>query len=142
MPIAAALSVLAPQLASVHKLKIAGNSDLIAQLFTVALIGAVPMGLYPPGPSPSPLVPSGSSILQNMVKQAHELDKAGGPDKSAKLIAQGISQLVSNVPPAGLSKLELDIEQSLSLEIASVPDTVGMLQAQAIVSYYSTAGVI
>lgn len=142
MPIAAALTSLKSQIAQVHNLKQSGNADTIAGIYVAALVAAAPQGLFPPGPSPVPLVPSGASALQNSVKQAHSLDIAADPAKCAQLIALGISQLVPNVPPVGLSKLQKDIENSLNLKEASSPDLIGTLQATAIVNYYLAAGVI
>jgi len=142
MPIAAALTMLQSQLASIHNLKNAGNADTIAAIFTAALASAVPAGLFPPGPAPIPLIPAGASSTQNMIKQAHSLGKAADPKKVSQLMALGVSQLVPNVPPAGLSKLQSDLEKSINLQSASTPDMIGLLQATAIVNYYMAGGVI
>jgi len=142
MPISASFSSLKSQLSLIYNLKESGKPDAIANIFAGALSSAVPLGLYPPGPSPKPLIPSGFSSTFNLIKQAHSLDIPADPDKCSKLIALGISQLVSDVPPIGLKKLESDIKTSIDLKEAATSDLIATLLATGIINYYLAAGVI
>ena len=142
MPIAPINVPLKNAIKAALNLEVAGNPDLTSTIIISTLAGLVPMGLFPPAPSPLPLIPSGVSIAQNGIKGALSLEVAGNPDLTSLQMASAIQALVPNIPPVGFSILQNAIKSALSLEVAGNPDLQAEIIANAIVGYYTSGGVI
>ena len=142
MPIAATQSALQAQIKNAFSLDKAASPDLKATTITSAIASVAPSGLYPPSPTPAPLIPSGFSACQSLMKNAFSLDKAASPDLVGKMFAQAVSLLVPTVPPAGQSLLAMQTKQAFSLDKAASPDLVATSLSGAIIAYYSMAGVV
>lgn len=140
MPIMAAQPILQTQILMIlSKGKGAKQGDFASQ-FTNALSAVVPMGLFPAGIIPIPLVPAGRAACEKMIRQALSMDNAANPDVVSMLFATGISLLAPIVPPAGLMSLKSQIKTALSMKIASNQQTVASILSLAIPMYYMSGG--
>jgi hypothetical protein len=142
MPLAATQSALQSQIANAFNLQQAATPDLKALVITAAIASVAPSGLFPPSPSPVPLIPAGFSACQSMLKNAFSLQQAATPDLVGQIFASAIALLVPNVPPVGQSLLATQVSSAFNLQQAATPDLVGMMLATAIISYYTMGGVI
>jgi hypothetical protein len=142
MPIAATLPALQVQIADAFRLDRAATPDTKALAITSAVASIAPSGLYPPSPTPAPLIPSGFSACQAQLKNAFSLDRAATPETVGKAFAIAISILVPTVPATGQSLLGIQIADAFNLGRNATPDIVGSLVASAIITYYSSAGVL
>jgi len=142
MPLAATLQGLKAQLSSAFNMQQAGNPDTVSLTITSAIAAVAPSGLFPPGPTPIPLVPGGFSATQAQIKNALSLGPAATPDSVAQIMAAGISVLCPTVLPTGLPALIAQLKNAFSLDVAGNPDTLAGVFAAAVISYYTACGVV
>lgn len=142
MPIMAAQPILQSQILTIlSKGKSANQGDFASQ-FTNALSTVVPMGLFPAGIILIPLIPTGRSACENMIRQSLSLENAANQEVVSMLFATGISLLVPMVPPSGLMGLKSQIKNALSMKVASRQQLVALILSLAIPVYYMSGGVI
>lgn len=139
MSISSMMPLIEQQIKSTSKMDVAGNSDLTSLMYTTAVATAVPAALFPPGPTPIPLIPVGFSLCQNMLKTAFTLDIAGKPDLVAQTMATAFSLLAPMAPPTGLSLLKTQLKQTFNMDIAGTPELTSKMIALAIINYYNMA---
>lgn len=140
MPIAAAQPILQTQIQLLLSKGQSSNQNDFASQFTNTLSSVVPMGLFPAGIVPIPLVPSGRSACENLLRQALSLKNAANKDTVSILMALAISMLVPVVPPVGLTGLRSQIGNALSMGMASKQETFSSILSLAIVQYYMSGG--
>lgn len=142
MPIAAALPLLQTQIQNALNLGPAAQVPTVATIIASAVASAAPTGLFPPAPTPVPLVPAGLAAGQAQIQSALNLGPAAQQPVVAQLIALGVSLIAPAAPPAGLTLLKTQIENALNLSSAAQVPTVATIIASAIVQYYLAGGVI
>jgi len=142
MPIAATVSALQNLFKNGLGLDKAASPDLVATNLSAAIAAIAPSGLFPPSPTPIPLVPAGQSGAQSLFKNAFTLDVAADPNLTAMMLATGVSIICPTVPPAGLSLLQSQFKNALTLELAADPDLAATTMANAVISYFSVGGVV
>lgn len=141
MPIMAAQPILQTQLTSILSKGIAANPDAFALEFTSALASVVPMGLFFT-PFPVPLVPTGFSACQNLIKQSLSLGMAANLQTTSLMMATGISLLAPLAPPVGLLVLQTQIKNAISMDMAANKLMVASILSIAIPQYYMSGGVL
>lgn len=143
MPIAAAMTPMKSIIKQALSLKQVATNDAIAGIITAAMSSTVCMGMFPPGPTPVPLIPSGASGTMNMLKSALSLSQSASNSQIASMMANAISILVPTVPPSGQTTLKSMIENTvLNLSQSADNDMIAGNLANAIVTYYTCAGVV
>lgn len=142
MPIAASQSLLKSQIESALKMGKGANIDTTAQIIASAVGSASSMGIFPTAPTPVPLSPSGLSAGQSLIKAALSMGKGASISSTAKMMATGISLIAPAAPPAGLSSLQSQLEAALSMGKGADMSPIAAQFAVAIVSYYTSGGVI
>lgn len=143
MPISAAVTPMKNMIKQALSLSQGVTNDAIAGILTAAMVSSVSMGMFPPSPVPTPLIPSGASGTNSILKQALSLGQSATNSQIAQIMATAISVLVPLVPPAGMSTLKTMIENTvLNLSQGVDNDMIAGNLANAIVMYYTCAGVV
>ncbi len=142
MPIAAGLPVLQSQFISALSLKQGAQVQSTSAIMASAIASIAPMGLFPVVPIPVPLVPAGVSAGMSMIQNAMSLKQGAQVSIVSKMIANGISLIAPTAPPAGLSLLGQQIESAMSLKQGAQIQSTASLLASAIITYYSSGGVL
>jgi hypothetical protein len=142
VPLAATFPALKSQIQNAFSLDKAATPALKALVITTAIASVAPSGLYPPSPSPAPLIPSGFNACQTQLENSFRLDRAATPETVGKSFAMGVSLLVPTVPSTGLILLENQIANAFNFQQAATPEIVAIAIANAIITYYSSAGVV
>lgn len=142
MPIAAGLIPLKSQITAALKMGRAAKEDLVAMLISTGVASIAPMGFFPAGPSPIPLVPSGVMAAKSQITAAFKMGRTANQSLVAQQIATAISIICPIVPPAGLMMLKTQIENALKMERMAKEDLVAQQIAQGIITYFQAAGVV
>ena len=141
MPIAATFPALKAQIKNALVLDRAATPDSKAVTIAAAIASVAPSGFFPPSP-PVPLVPTGVSGAQSQTKNAVNLQQSASPEQLAKTMTAAIMIICPTVPPAGQALLELQLTNAHKMDVAATPDTVATIMASAIITYFSTGGVV
>ena len=145
MPILAGTSLVINSIKNALSLKEGAEISTTAQLIALGVAQIVSMGLFPVTPTPPfplPLVPSGLSAGQNLIKQALSMREGADINTTAQLIAQGISMIAPVAPVSGLSALTNSIRTALTLKEGADIITTANLIGIAIPMYYMSGGVL
>jgi hypothetical protein len=142
MPIAAGLSTLQSQFISALSMRQGAQTQITASMISSAIASAAPMGLFPVIPTPVPLIPTGTSAGISMIQQALSMRQGAQISITSRLIANGVSLIAPTAPPVGLSLLGQQIESALSMRQGAQIQMVASILAQAVVTYYTSGGVI
>jgi len=142
VPIAASQSLLKTQIKAALSLGKGASASSTATQIAAAVASAAPTGLFPPAPTPIPLVPAGLSAGQALITQSLSLGKGATISGTAQAMAAGISVIAPVAPPAGLSLLQTQISSALSAGKGADIDLVATQLSIAIVQYYVTGGVL
>lgn len=141
MPIAASVSMLQTQLQSALSMSQAAQISTSSQMITSSVATIVPTGILP-GVPPVPLAPIGISAGMSMILQGLSMGIAGTVSISAQLIASGVSLIAPLAPPSGLSLLTSQLQSAFSMKQAATADMASQLIATAIISYYTSGGIL
>ena len=136
------IAPLKSQIANAFKMDRMAKPDLVALLIDTAISSIAPMGLFPPGPTPAPLAPAGFAATKTQLTNSLKLDRMANVDLVALQMAQSISVLCPTAPPIGLIALKSQIANAFKMDRMAKPDLVAQLISSAIVTYYTTGGVI
>lgn len=142
MPIQAGLPILQSQFLSALSMKQGAQVQISANLLGAAIGTAVPLGLLPMVPSPIPLVPAGLSAGISMIRQALSMKQGAEISTVSQLIANGISLIAPLAPPSGLSLLAKQIESAFSMKQGAREQTTANLLASAVITYYTSGGIL
>jgi hypothetical protein len=142
MPIAAGFSILQSQFTSALSMKQSSQIVSTANIIASAIAASAPLGLFPVAPIPVPLIPSGMSAGMAMIQQAMSMKQAAQISSVAKLMANGISLIAPTAPPTGLSLLSQQLESAMSMKQGAQIQTTANLMASAIITYYTSGGVL
>lgn len=142
MPIAAGLPILQSQFVSAMSLRQGAQVQSTSAILASAIASVVPMGLFPVAPTPTPLAPAGVSAGMSMIQNALSLKQGAQISTVSKMIANGISLIAPTVPPAGLSLLGQQLESAMSLKQGAQIQSTASLMATAIITYYTSGGVL
>lgn len=140
MPISAAQTIFESAIAQALE-KEGGSPAKTAGLIASGLSSGIPMGMFIACISPFPLPPAGVALATALITAAFNLGSNADPQKVATLFSVGISLACPMVPPAGMSSLKSSVQSALE-EKDSTPQQTAKKIAQAIVSYYSSSGVV
>ena len=141
MPISASLPILIPMLTDAFSQKEKAKPEIIARKISEAVSAACLMGVLPMGIVMIPLIPAGKSMAATIMEQAFSFPLPI-PDVIALLLAAGIAVVSPICPPMGLSGLQSSLKEVLNLGQNSTPEQMAIKTAQAIITYYSSGGVI
>lgn len=142
MPIAASTPALAAQISNAFSLGTVANQTAVALIITSAIASIAPSGLFPLGTILTPLIPAGFSACQNQIENSLNLGIAANPTLVGQIMGLAISVLCPIVPPIGLIALQNQLKNALNLQQTANPQTVGNALASAIITYYTSSGVI
>jgi len=142
MPIAAGMPILQSQFVSAMSLKQGAQVQSTSAIMASAIASVVPMGLFPVAPTPIPLTPAGMSAGLSMIQNAMSLKQGAQISTVSKMIANGISLIAPTAPPAGLSLLGQQLESAMSMKQGAQIQTTTSLMASAIITYYTSGGVL
>lgn len=142
MPIMASQPIIQSQLNMMLSKGVSASQRDFASQITNVLTAIAPMGLMMMGLFPAPLVASGSSVCENIIRQALSMDVAANQEAVSMLMATGISLLVPTVPPVGLMALKAQIKLALSMKEAAMPEVFSAIVSLAIPQYFMMGGVI